>query len=237
MHRAEDFESAFVALSFCLEISPPQKLSDRFRVRRAPRAPPTCPPGVLDGREDEEQVREAIHVADHGWSNRLLETDLNDLPLGPSHDCASHMEQGRALCAARQHKRRERLQLRVLSIEHLLQPSHLIVSHPQRLQLQAGAGWTAEIGTDVKEIILNSEEDASDLLLHMQARQTDERVRLIHRAESRYTDVEFWKTRSVAQNRATIIAGSGVNPIELTMEVRWGESRWSSRADASVSLP
>ena len=51
VHRAEDFESAFVALSFCLEISPPQKLSDRFRVRRAPRAPPPCPPRFRRERE------------------------------------------------------------------------------------------------------------------------------------------------------------------------------------------
>src|SRR5215217_5608294 len=88
---------------------------------------------VLDPSEDEEQVREAIHVADHGWSNRLLETDLNDLPLGSTHCRSGNVEQGRTLRAARQHKRRERLQLRVLSIEHLLQPSHLILSHPQRL--------------------------------------------------------------------------------------------------------
>ena len=124
---------------------------------------------ALDPREDEEQVREAIHVADHGWSNRLLERNLDYLPLGSTHYRSGNVEQGRASCAARQHKRRERLQLRVLSIEHLLQPSHLILSHPQRLQLQAGAFRTAEIGTDVKEIILDSEEDASDLLLHVQS--------------------------------------------------------------------
>src|SRR5215208_7962105 len=93
----------------------------------------------------------------------------DDLPLGSTHYRSDNVEQRRTLCAARQHKRRERLQLRVLSVEHLLQPSHLILSHPQRLQLQAGAFRTAEIGTDVQEIILNSEEDAPDLLTYVQA--------------------------------------------------------------------
>ena len=51
--------------------------------------------------------------------------------------------------------------------------------------------------------------------LHVQAGQPDERVSFIHRSESRYPDVKLRQTCSVAQNRATIIAGSGVNPIDL----------------------
>ena len=70
-----------MALSFCLEISPPQKLPTASVCAGLPEH---LRPALLvfDPSEDEEQVREAIHVADHGWSNRLLETDLNDLPLG-----------------------------------------------------------------------------------------------------------------------------------------------------------
>ena len=114
----------------------------------APRAHLPCP-GVLDARQHKQQVRQPVHVADDGWSDRLLETDLHHLTLRPANDGSGHVKLGRALRAARQHKRRERLQLRVLTMEHLLEPSHLMLSDPQRLQLQAGAFRATDIGTDV----------------------------------------------------------------------------------------
>jgi hypothetical protein len=49
----------------------------------------------------------------------------------------------------------------------------------------------------------------------MQASQADEYVRFIDGAGCGHSDVELGETCSVAQNRATVIAGSGVNPIDL----------------------
>ena len=113
-------------------------------------------------------------------------------------------------CPAREHAEQG------FGIERLLKPLQLILSHPQRLRLEAGSFRSAEISTDVEEIILDAEKDRFDLLPR---RESDAKpmkeLDFLDRAVCGYTDVELGKTRSVAQNRATIIAGSGINPIDL----------------------
>ena len=59
---------------------------------------------ILHTSEDEEQFRAPVHVADDGWRDRLLEPDLNDLPLGSTHCRSGNVEQRRTLRAARQHE-------------------------------------------------------------------------------------------------------------------------------------
>src|SRR6201981_733691 len=75
---------------------------------------------------------------------------------------------------------------------------------------------TAEIATEIEEVVLNSGQDIANIDIgNMQHRNADDRVRLVNAAVGRHADVEFGQPRPVTKRRTAVVAGARVDPIEF----------------------
>jgi hypothetical protein len=101
---------------------------------------------------------------------------------------------------------------------------------------------TAEIATEIEEIVLNMGQDVANIrVAYMQQDNADDRVRFVDAAVGRYAHVELRQPRSIAERSATVVAGASLNPIEfhggLPMRSSWTpRSRSGELAKALGSL-
>src|SRR5271155_445977 len=86
--------------------------------------------------------------------------------------------------------------------------------------------WTAQIATEIEEIVLSSAQDVANIgVAYMQQGNADNRVRFVDAAVGCHAHVELRQPRRVAERSATVVAGASVNPIEfhrgLPMRSSW----------------
>ncbi len=112
---------------------------------------------IHNPREDEEQIGQAIHVANEDRVHRGPERD--DAPLGAATDRPGHVERGAGGRAAGQDEAAQRRHFGVEVIDQVLEADHLlVVDHgfgDARCELVARMG---ELGAQREEIALNGGE-------------------------------------------------------------------------------
>jgi hypothetical protein len=140
-----------------------------------------------------------------------------------AHDRAGMMQMGRVLTAARKNEAVERCQGGVERIDPFFDPRNLPFADSQRLYFAVLPLRTAQVAAQIEEVVLNVGQDiANTVILNMQQRYADNRIRFVNAAVRRDAHVELRQPCPVAERRASVVAGASVDPIEFHGVFRCG---------------
>lgn len=165
--------------------------------------------------EDEEVIRQTIHVLRHHGVNRGMHRELGDITLSaPSHR-AGVVKMGCRRAASRQDKRAQRLEVGIDRVNRLLKPLDLGFDNAQRLIRWVFDFGRAQISPHVEEVVLNAGKPLIELTGGMQPADTEYGIELIDGPKRDDTGIGFGHTATIAKPSLTAIAGAGVDTGEF----------------------
>lgn len=184
------------------------------------------PEVVGHAAEHEKQVAQSVHVTDgfliHAAGFAFVER--HDVTFRASDDRSSEVHRRGELGAARKHETIERREILVELIDHAFKTGGL-----RRDDTKPGVGLfifrqgCGEVGSEVKEIVLNLPQFRCQPLRHLCIgmmtdvcqSDTDCRVGLVNRAIGFHARIILADSRAADEAGRAIIAGSGINSVEF----------------------
>ena len=121
------------------------------RLAVAARLPQRLRAAIGSAREDEQQVAEAVEVADD--LGLYLGAAGDRQALGAAAHGPAHVQLGRGRGAARQHEAVQRLERRVDLVAALLEPGRLLRDDAQAVLV--GSSGRRDVGADVEQVVLD----------------------------------------------------------------------------------
>ena len=184
--------------------------------------------GRNPARQHEQQVRQAVQVADRAAIDGLDVRELDHPTLGAAaHGARLVQERGHG-AATREDERLERLQVFLAAIDALLERCDLRIADHQHAGV-LGAGRGRELAAEIEELVLQSHEDAFELarrvargtrragrehLLVEGPREPEDRVQLVDRPERLDARRVLRDLRAADEMRRALVAGAGVDAVD-----------------------
>jgi len=189
----------------------------RIRSLSAPMAPEHLDAVLVPrqhARDHEQQVGEPVQVAGHFGGHVLRTGEGPHATLGPPRHRAGEVAGRGGGAAARQDEVLEGRQVCVETVEHLLQPVHVLIGD------HAVAGH-AEFPAQVEQVVLHVGEAIDDGLRQAGHGEHDAHraVRFVHGSVGLDAQVFLRHPHAVAQPRAAVVAGARVDPAQSVAHV------------------
>ena len=162
-------------------------------------------------RHDEEQIREAVQVTEKHGIGRGRER--HDPALRPAAHGARHVKRGAGRRPTGYNEVLQRRQLRLESVDHALQPCHVVVVE-RGLDDATGdfVGWIRELSAKREQIALNADNFGGQLLVDARrAREPEPRVELIDLAVGVHASIVLLHAGAIEQRCFASVARAGVD--------------------------
>jgi hypothetical protein len=172
--------------------------------------------GVDDAGHGEEEVREAVDVAEQGAGDRFDVGEGDDAALGAAADGAGEVELGGGGVTAGEDEELERRQLFIEGVDPAFEGCDIVIGDAGADVLAAlkalfdvGGG---EFAAEIEEVGLDDGEPASEVVVFEDGGgDAEERVEFIDGAVGLDADVVFGDARSTEEAGLSFVAGAGVD--------------------------
>jgi len=159
-------------------------------------------------RHDEKMVGKAVQIAQGDRIDSFVLTQPADQTFGSTTDSPCNMKMGGRRRTSRQDERVERCQFPIHGIDLTLEPFDLRVGDPQATVIVPP---TAEIGTQIEQVVLDARQYSIGTLIDMKADNADHGIQFVDRPVSLDPRRMLGDPTAVAKRCTALIAAACID--------------------------